>query len=694
MQSHREEEATLLRFLGLLRRRGWLFVALWGTTVLAAAAIAWAQRTVYRPEATLEIRPEKPLVETDHAGSAGSPLQPWESYLRTQESLLRSRHLLGETLRSLPEETVREYLAAADPPKALAEDLEVQVVPATFLVRVALVHPSPDRGARIVNALAELYLADAHRRLRDLKSDTLEALSTEALPALRQKADEAARSLRDFQAQTGHADFEESHAALVEARRKIGARLSDIRLRRISLRAQRDSLEGLDAGTDVLPPVLREMRALDPLVAQVMALEAELAREMQELKEGHPRLQALRGQRVRLQERIQGTLAATVQALDRELAAAEGEERSLAREQERIDVEVSEARLGLAQGRTLESELTAARDLYNSYLKKYGETRATSRMGLASVRVVEPADAPREPYRKSGLLLALGAILGLLVGGAGILAAEQLDDRVLPPFEKLPASELPVLSILPRVGNGRGPRIAPLLLADDPKALNLEPVRLLRDEIRNRLGGASEAKVVAIAGPERSEGKTTLALNLARVVALEGRRVLLIDAELRRPSLRAMLGGPRGKGLEEFLRGEATLQQAIQSSRIPGVDLLGSDRGLPRPAEAAGTERYRAALQEAVALYDFLVLDVGPVNLYSETSFLAHYADGALLVVHEGRTRNSEVREAARRLKAAGARVLGTVVRSRQSNPGRPVQETPAGPARRTDSESECYVVV
>ena len=673
-----EEGSALRRALALLRRRALLFGAVAGAGVLAAAAATLVQPPAYRAEATIEVRPERPRVAAESSDSSylGS-LQVWENYFRTQEILLRSPGLLEAVLRELPAEAARPYASAPDPAGALARALEVETVPSTFLLNVALVHPSAEHAARIVNAVASRFLEEADRRLRDVKSGELEALDRETLPAIRRRVEEAERALRAFQDETGFADFEEQYASLVESRRKLAARLADLRLRRAALAAEEEAWDR--AGTAVPPAALARERALEGLRARRTDLDAEIAREETVLKDRHPRLETLRRERSLLETRIREASRGALEALRNEARAARFEEISLLAEQERVETRMSDARLRLDEFRRLEAERAAARQLYDAYLRKHGEIHATSGAGLASVRVVDFARPPAQPHRQPRVLLTLGALLGLLLGAAAVTLAEQMNDRLSGPAEAEALLGRPVLAVVPRRPD-RPPEGTPLVPEDDPATAPLEAFRALRAGVRARLEEAGGVRRLAIVSAGFGEGRSTVAVNLARVLALEGRRVLLFDAELRRPRLKAFLANPRGPGLEEFLRGERSLAEAVQPSRLPGVDVFGAEQELEGPAEVAGSPRFGKALHEAGERYPWVVIDTGPVLPLSEPAWVARRAEAALLVVEEGRTRRSEARAALRRLEDLGVNVLGLVVNKGRSPQAAPPMEEAFAP--------------
>jgi capsular exopolysaccharide synthesis family protein len=196
----------------------------------------------------------------------------------------------------------------------------------------------------------------------------------------------------------------------------------------------------------------------------------------------------------------------------------------------------------------------------------------------------------------------------------------------------------------------------------EPDPVEAEAVQALRAQLITRFEDTPLSKVIMVTSAEAGEGKSTIAANLARVLATQERRVLLLDAELRRPSMKALLADPRGMGLEELLRGEALLQEAVQSSRIPGVDVLGADEELLGAADMASSPRFRLALKTARERYDFIVIDSAPLNLISESVLIARRADATVLVVRLDVTSRTTALAAQKRLADMKVKVLGAVV--------------------------------
>jgi len=656
---------AFLRAVHSLRRRWVLFILVWFLPVTAAGVYSLTLKPSYRPQATLEVRPEMSLVSADASDATyAASLLMWANFYRTQEALLRSPGLVQSVLKALPKPVSREYEEASDPVRTFSEHLDIEKTESSYIMKVGFIDTDPGHATEIVNTLVSLYLRDANRRLRELKVEALRVLSNETLPAIRQRFDEAEKALQAFQAETGFADFEEQYASLVEARRRAGARLSEIRLRGFRIRSDMTAFRGYGAdGTlGLFNEAFHTTRALEPLAIQRAALSAELARQGETLREKHPRLIELNRELDSVEARIREAIQGTLKSLETNLSSLEQEEGALGSEETRIEQQMGRSRQHLTDFKRLGAELTTSQELYNSYLKRQNETRATSEAGQAGVRVIDLASLPREPYRKPQWLLHLSIVAGILLGAGAVLLAEKADDRIKSVREVEVFLGLDVLGEIPKLKE-RGPcQERPLLLTEDSDPAEAEAFQALRAQLITRFEDTPLSKVIMVTSAEAGEGKSTIAANLARVLATQERRVLLLDAELRRPSLKALLADPRGMGLEELLRGEALLQEAAQPSRISGVDVLGADEELLGAADMASSPRFRLALKAARERYDFIVIDSAPLNLISESVLIARRADATVLVVRLGVTSRTTAHAAQKRLADMKVKVLGAVV--------------------------------
>ncbi len=658
--------ATLFQLLLILRRRWRLLVLIWAATIAAVGIYSLTTKRLYRPQASLEIRPEMPLVgaEPNDQYLMASQMM-WENYFRTQEQILTSPTLLESAFKALPEAIRTPYKTSSDPLKVFADKLSIEKIRSSFVLKIGFIDEDKESATQIVNTLVSLYMEDANRRLRELKSGAAEVLSKETLPAIRARVDESDRALRGFQTETSYIDFEEHYKSLIEARRKFDARYTDTRIRRVRLKAELDALSayGADGVSGLFNPAFHSTRTLEPLAHERARIASDLGKAEKLYKERHPAVQELREQVRMVEDKIREAIRGTLKALETDLAEAESEEKALREELQSVDKGMADSARRLNQFKRLESELISAKELYNSYLKKHGETTATSSASLGSVRVVDHAVVPMVPYKpKIVMNLAIGMVAGLLLGMFAMFVVEQLDDRIQSPREVEGFVGLEVLAMIPKLTEGLLAGDAPVLLNDQSALPEFESFRGLRAEIVTRLESVQGSKVVCILSAMQSEGKSTVTANLANVVAMEGRRVLVFDADLRRPSQRRLIGSEGGIGLDDVLRGKSTLEQAVQKSRIPGVDVLGAWDGTSGAAELAGAASFEEALRWARATYDYVLIDSAPVNQVSESALVARQANATFLVIREGQTRRSAAVAALRRLLGMRVNVAGAIL--------------------------------
>jgi capsular exopolysaccharide synthesis family protein len=247
---------------------------------------------------------------------------------------------------------------------------------------------------------------------------------------------------------------------------------------------------------------------------------------------------------------------------------------------------------------------------------------------IAGIRIVDPALLPEQP---EGPRLGLNLLLGLLAGGAiGVVTAfglEYLDRKVHSDLDLKQAVNLPVLGLIPHWEVQTNPHMA--TMEKDPKSAFAEAFRVLRTNLQFA-GVDRPLRSLLITSPAPSEGKTLVAANLARAFALQGRRVLLVDADLRRPGLRQALGLPEGHGLTTVLTSEEKAKDCTVS--LDGMDVMPSGPRPPNPAEVLGSQRMIDLLKELYASYDMIVVDGPPTLGFADALVLGKQVDGTLLL--------------------------------------------------------------
>ncbi|MAG92448.1 MAG: hypothetical protein CMJ48_01675, partial [Planctomycetaceae bacterium] len=313
-------------------------------------------------------------------------------------------------------------------------------------------------------------------------------------------------------------------------------------------------------------------------------------------------------------------------------------------------------------------------DLYTRLLQKYEEARIAEAAEVGTAQLVDPALPPGGPFRpNTSVNVFLGALLGLVLGIAQAFLLEHIDNSVHSVRELEKAMGLPTFGLIPQIPEkpgsgpslaerGRRKRVRPdrLISSMELGSIAMEAYRCLRTNIQF---AAPDTKtpcyLVTSAGP--GEGKSLTTSNLAIAIAQLGRRVVLVDADMRRPVLHGLFGVERGPGLSEILVGNATWQENLRSTSVEGLHVLPAGQSPPNPAELLASERTRTLIRELSDNFDLVLVDSPPALPLTDASVLSTEVNGVFLVVRAGMASLEAARRAKASLQNVGARLLGVI---------------------------------
>lgn len=308
------------------------------------------------------------------------------------------------------------------------------------------------------------------------------------------------------------------------------------------------------------------------------------------------------------------------------------------------------------QLQTDEARLITLRSAYSSLL----QFSSNSAANLLSV--VDPAIAPTSPSGPRVLLnTLLAAMVGLLIALGVAFLLEYMDDTVKSPEDVREVAGVAALGAIVQLRLDKGRQYA-LTALQEPRAPATEAFRTLRTNLEFASVDAP-LRTILVTSSLPSEGKTTVAANLAVVFAQTGKRVILLDADLRRPGVHRVFDLPNAFGLTNLLRAEElTVDSVAQSVPEENLRVITSGALPPNPAELLGSNRMQELIKRVVAEADVVIVDSPPLQVVTDAAILASHLDGTLLVIGSGRTRKGSVRQARETLDRAGAHILGAVV--------------------------------
>jgi capsular exopolysaccharide synthesis family protein len=562
--------------------------------------------------------------------------------------------------------------------------LTVSDVRATDLIEVRFSAPDAQLAALLTAAHIQAYINSV--KDSQLATDsTAKDFLTQQLDEARLKAQSAEAALSAFAAEHPEIAVNQEDQPIVKQIKQMSVQVSDAEARRAMAQSRVEFLS--KAKRAPLQNVLDESAAIPRLRMMLLDVQAQEASLKQRLGPNHSQMRELRRQETELRLQIDSEIDKEIEAARERLNAAKMQEDGLRGRLSDLEKRATALRSVGGQYDYLKNERQNARALHESLLKQKTDTAVHSELAASNIRVIERPEVPRYaswPRKKTNLLIGALAGLGLAIGAA--FFRESLDHSVKSSEEAEGLLQLPTLATIPNfalaapLNRGRflpfrpgqikgrngavtkqGGLAEELVVARDPWSPIAETFRILRTALMFSSSGPPP-QVIQVTSAASGEGKTVTALNLASTLAESGRRVLLIDGDLRHPGCHELLGVPLRPGLASYLDGSVDLARVVREIKSPRLSFISAGPRPANPADLIGSERMRAALDELRAHYDFIVLDSPPVLPVTDAVLLSRTADSVLLVLKGHAAPGDQVRRARDQLVLSGARVSGVVV--------------------------------
>lgn len=314
---------------------------------------------------------------------------------------------------------------------------------------------------------------------------------------------------------------------------------------------------------------------------------------------------------------------------------------------------------GLAERDRLEASLSQQSQTYASLLQSYEQVRLTEAQTTSTVALKEPATPPTSPIRpRTATNTALASVVGLMLAVGVVFLIEALDDTLHTPDDVVRHLDLPVLGIIATHEIVDGIPV----VRNHPRSPVAEAFRLLRTNLQFA-SVDHPMETILVTSPSPEEGKSTVAANLAVVMAQSERKVALLDADMRRPRIHKLLGLPNRLGISSlFVMRHVQLDGALRPTEVPNLFTMTSGKNPPNPAELLGSKKMGEILDQVKSLVDIVIIDSPPVLAVTDSSVLASRIDGVLIVLKPGVTKITAARQAVEQLRRVGAPLSGVVL--------------------------------
>jgi len=709
--------------LGVILRRKWIIAAILTVSVAAGVGFAASQRKQYVATAAIALDARK--IQAVPQDVVVSRLSQESPFLRTEIDVISSRTMAEEVMRHIDENryppSVRDLNQSAslltrvtsifhsekEQPALKAEDaaelrkrriidfllsgLRVDNDGRSYSVFISFVAEDPRLAADVANAYADAYLAYLASIQTSATRDVSQWLAArlEELRAALEKSERAVQSFRQS------AELVESNGMTLQSNRlnALNLQLIQVRSERAAAEARIEvarKYEASDAGGEAFADVMKS-----PVIQNLRQQSAQVERSIQELNNSgatqSAQLSSLKVQQAALKQQIDNEVSRIIDSLASEVDVILRREKDIEQEIAETWGRTAQESKDLIKLQQLQREANANRSIYESFLNRYKQTIEQEGFVAPEARLISTAEIPVNPSgRNLAAMLVFSLIGGGICAGAAAYVADRLDRRVRSGLRLEELVGLPVIGRLPSL-----PQESRLTPQDQvvtlPRSAYSEAIRRLAMTLQGSRF-INRAKVIVVTSSERGEGKSTTCASLARVLAANGKKVIVVDTDLHRPNVAATFGCAPSSGLNDLVSGGRGVLEIVHFDERSGADFITANPAKEHPQEILQSGAFKALIQTLRERYDFVIVDSPPVSVAVDAALVAAYADAVLLTVRWGVTSDTAVLSAVEELNVFSTPVTGIVLngvnpRARSSEAMYSLVDRPASvPVRRQPS--------
>lgn len=657
-----EEGPNLRHYWHMILERRWLVITAFVSMFSLCLIYLFKATPIFQAVVRMQIDKEIDSV-LDSPTRVSFDIREQQDYLQTQYKNLMSRSLIEKVMRDLRLDKDERYAKEIDQVKALAEDITVSPIRLTRLVEVKAEHPDPKVAANIANKLVDLFIQQNLDTKREKMRQALLFLQSEA-KSLEDQVAEADDALHKYRVEKRMVSLEESQNIINQSLKQAQADADAAA-----------SLAGDAQNTyDELEEMLKSGKALETvpaiannaLIMELLKLQAEkeamLATLRVRYKEKWPAVITAREDLAKTQEAIRRETERIREVVRNQASLAQANKRSKLEELRAKELVAQDLRKQRIDYEVLERKALQAKSLFNLVLQRQQETNLSANDKTQNMRIIDRAEVPLKPIKpRIVLTLFLGFAGGLAVAFGLALFVSYLDDSIKSQDDVENFLRLSFLGYVPNIKTNSVIE-RDLQAHTHPQSNAAEGFRTIRAAIS--LAHQSEKfRLIAVTSTIPSEGKSLVASNLAIVMAQTGLKTVLIDGDLRRPSVHKAFQLQSPIGLSAYLAEKVNEPgELVHATQVPNLDVVCCGAIPSSPSELVGSRRMVDLLEAMGRRYDRVVIDCPPVSAVADPLIVAAMCDGVVYVSKFNKIRREHARKSVQRIQNAGIHILGVVI--------------------------------
>lgn len=684
-------------FFYILAKRKWWIIGTLLAVMAATLLIILFMTPVYKSATVLQITQDStaPQIGESDNMSLLKASQEYSKFQETQYKILTSRGVAARVIEALNLRETPEFKAvaqedpAASPEKVKSkmidlflDKLVVTPIKDTYLVEVAFKSEDRKLAKRVTDTLAQEYM----QLVIDSRTESFALVKNWLGKQLQQMADKVQASqkkLFEFGQKHDFYALEDKDNVIIQKYIELSGLLTKAQSERMAKEALYRQIKekGPDAPLVTNNPLIMNLRQ------ELAAQTSKVSGLTRTLLPGHPEMQTARASLGELRGRLRSEVQRLQKTVQADYEAAVKAENLLTEALQNQKNKLSKLQNNLVDFQILKRDAQTSEKLYKALLERMGETTVASTMVAGNVAVIDPPETPYEPYLpQPPVFFLLAGVLGLFLGVGLAFFVEYMDTSIKTTDEVERVVQLPSLGMVPRyldchrkpsngdlAGRVRGwlpwvDRTPPLpnreldlMMLKHPRSAMSEAIRHLRTSLMLSVS-EGPPEVIVVTSPHPREGKSTIATNLAIALAQDGRRVAILDCDLRKPRLHEVFEIDNHPGLTSYLAGNCSMADILKPTEVDNLFFIPAGPAPPNPAELLNSQAYNNLLQQLRRDFQHLIIDTPPTLGFADARVLALQADGVLLVAKHQGTSKEAGKLARQHFAQINAKMLGMVL--------------------------------